>query len=375
MAVVANTDWFIANFMTAFLGAHMRGGIEVIAASPAGDYVDRLKRAGMRWAEVPMSRGRGSLRSNLATLRSLRRLARQENPDLIHFVTAKSVIMGNLAMIAKDSPPTINVLPGLGHSFSSRGLLASVDRRVLHWGVGWAAARPRSITVFHQPADEETMLGRGSRTRGRTAVIPGWGIDLARFSPVSRPAGPPLVVMVSRMLWSKGVEDYVKAAEICRESLDARFVLVGDPDLGNPAPVPTEQLEAWHRTGWVEWWRHRDDIPDVLAQASVFVLPSRYGEGVPQALIEAAAMGIPIVASDLPGCRQVVDHGRNGLLITPGDVKGLAEGILGLLGSPAMLEEMGIAGVRVARERFSTVVIFDAYRRLYEAMGLQLGGG
>ena len=370
MLVVANTDWFIANFMMAFLGAHMRGGIEVIAASPAGDYVDRLKRAGMRWVEVPMSRGRGSLRSNLATLRSLRRLSRQENPDLIHFVTAKSVIMGNLAMIAKDSPPTINVLPGLGHAFSSRGLLASVDQRVLHWGVGWAAARPRSITVFHQPADEETMLGRGSRTRGRTAVIPGWGVDLARFSPVSRPAGPPLVVMVSRMLWSKGVEDYVKAAQICREDSGARFVLVGDPDLGNPAPVPTRQLEAWHQTGWVEWWSHRDDIPEVLAQASVFVLPSRYGEGVPQALIEAAAMGIPIVASDLPGCREVVEDGGNGLLVPPGDVERLAEAIGGLLRDPELRQKMGEKGRELVARRFAPEQIVARYADAYQELGL-----
>ena len=371
MLVVANTDWFIANFMSPFLRTHLQGGIEVTAATPAGDYVDLLERAGMRWVEIPMSRGRGSIGNNLATVASIRRLERESRPDLVHLVTAKAVVLGNFAGVGRAGPAVINVLPGLGHAFASRGLLASTDRRLLQWGVGWAAARPRSITVFHQPADEERMLGPSVRARGRTRVLPGWGVDLTRFSPVGRPPEPPMVVMVSRMLWSKGVEDYVKAAEICRESLDARFVLVGDPDLGNPAPVPTEQLEAWNRTGWVEWWRHRDDIPNVLAQASVFVLPSRYGEGVPQALIEAAAMGIPIVASDLPGCREVVDHGRNGLLITPGDVKGLAEAIGGLLRDPELRQKMGEKGRELAHKHFAMDRIVGQYADVYRELGLE----
>jgi glycosyltransferase involved in cell wall biosynthesis len=173
------------------------------------------------------------------------------------------------------------------------------------------------------------------------------------------------------MLWSKGVEDYVKAAQICRENSGARFVLVGDPDLGNPAPVPTEQLEAWNRTGWVEWWGHRDDIPEVLAQAAILVLPSRYGEGVPQALIEAAAMGIPIVASDLPGCREVVEHGVNGLLVPPGDIRRLVEAILGLLRDPDLRRRMGKQGRELARQQFAVDRIAEQYREVYRVLGLK----
>jgi glycosyltransferase involved in cell wall biosynthesis len=122
------------------------------------------------------------------------------------------------------------------------------------------------------------------------ALTPGCGEDPARVSPVEEWDVHPLVGMLGRMLWSKGVEECVEAARVCRTSIDARVLLVGDPDPGNPSPVPELQLEAWHRAGWVEGWRHRDDIPQVISRASVVVLPTRYAEGVPQALIEAAAM-------------------------------------------------------------------------------------
>lgn len=372
MLVVANTDWFIANFMSPFLTAHVRAGIEVIAASPSGVHGAELSRRGIRWEQIPMSRGRGSLRDNLATIASIRRRWREAEPDVTHFVTAKAVVLGNLALIAERSPRLINVLPGLGHAFSSRGLSSAVDRRMLHWGVGRAAARPGSMTVFHQQADEARMLGRSPADRGRTRIISGWGIDLARFSPVSVRQGPPLVVMVSRMLWAKGVEDFVKAAQICRDSYSgARFVLVGDPDLGNPGPVPTQQLEVWNRIGWVEWWRHRDDIPQVLAQASILVLPSRYGEGVPQALIEAAAMAIPIVASDLPGCREVVEDGRNGILVRPGDIQALAQAVLRLARDPELRRRMGRQGREIAQQRFGVDRIVAEYVDVYKGLALE----
>lgn len=378
MLVVANTDWFLANFMAPFLASHVRAGIEIVAASPAGKYVDKLERAGIRWAEIPMSRGRGSIGSNLATMASIRRLERETRPDLVHLVTAKSVIFGNLALSGRDGPGVINVLPGLGHAFSASGVPAWIDRHALLWGIRWAASRRRALTVFHQAADRERILGRGGATRRRCRIIPGWGVDLARFSRASRAQEPPLVVMVSRMLWSKGVGDYVQAAQICREATDARFVLVGDSDPGNPFPIPTGQLEDWHKTGWIEWWRHRDDIPEVLAQASVFVLPTRYGEGVPQALIEAAAIGIPIVASDLPGCREVVEQGVNGWLVPPGDSGRLAEAILGLLRDPELRRRMGAEGKELARQRFAGERIEAQYGDVYRELGLDwraAGGG
>ena len=373
MAVVANTDWFLFNFLSEFLTVHLRHGVAARVISPRGPYVEQLIRLGVSWAEVPMERGRGSLWNSVASIRSLARTLRQFHPDVVHLITAKPVILGNWAVDGDVS--AVNVLPGLGRSFASSGLTSSLDRLAIRWGVRRALDRPRSRAVFHQASDRERILGSSSRLAARTSLIPGWGVNLDRFAGPRLPQHPPLVVMISRMLWTKGVGNFVKAAGQCQRSIDARFVLVGDPDPGNPDAVPVSTLQEWESGGLVERWGHRADVPAILARASICVLPSKYGEGVPQSLVEAAAAGVPIIASDIPGCREVVDHGRNGLLITPGDVKGLTEAMLALLRSPAELDEMGKAGPAVARERFSTVVIFDAYRRLYEAMGLQLGGG
>ncbi len=370
MLVVANTDWFLANFMSAFLSRHTQAGVEVVAASPGGPYIHDIRRAGLGWVEIPMSRGRGSARGNLASISAIRRLLREVQPDLAHFVTAKAVVLGDLAMPADDRRRAINVLPGLGHAFVTRGLTGAIDRSVMRWGVRRAAVRPQSLMVFHQEADRQMMLGASGQLRRASRIIPGWGVDLTRFTLVGRGQHPPLVVMVSRMLWSKGVAEFVEAARLCRESTDARFILVGDPDPGNPGPVPPPQLQAWQRSGAVEWWGHRDDIPEILSQASLVVLPSMYGEGVPQSLIEASAARLPVVASDVPGCREIVKDGVNGLLVQPGAIVELAGAIRSLLADPTLRAEMGRRGREIAQERFSIPGILAQYVSAYRELGL-----
>ncbi len=370
MLVVANTDWFIAHFMSSFLTAHARVGIRVITASPPGPYTRALQQAGFEWIELPMSRGRGSVRSNLGTVTAIAGLRRRTAPDLVHLITGKAVVLGNLAGDARDESYVINVLPGLGHAFSRGGPGARLDRSVLRWGVRRAASRPRSLTVFQQQSDQRVILGRGGRALRASRLIPGWGVDLTRFSNSGRPTDPPLVMMVSRMLWSKGVGDFVEAARLCRETTNVRFALVGDPDPGNPAPVPVGQLESWQQENVVEWWGRREDIPEVLGQAAIVALPSRYGEGVPQSLIEAAATGVPIVASDLPGCREVVEDRRNGILVGPGDVQELAQAVLRLVREPELRRQMGARGREIARERFATDRIVARYADVYREMGL-----
>lgn len=370
LLVVANTDWFVAQFMSAFLAEHVRAGLEVTAATPAGPHLERLRRSGLAWQPLPISRGRGSPVSNLATAWGLRRLARRLQPDLIHLVTAKPVLLGALVLPRGDGPAVVNVLPGLGRPFSSGGALAALERRLVRWGAHRALARPRALLITHQPADRQAILGGSPALLPRSRVIPGWGIDVEGFRRARAEARPPLVVMVSRMLWSKGVDDFVQIAGRCRAAGEARFALVGAPDPGHPDRVPERQLEAWRAAGAVEWWGARDDIPEILAQASLLVLPSRYGEGVPQVLIEAAAAGLPVVATDLPGCRAAVEDGQNGRLAPPGDVAGLAQAVRSLLDDEVLRRRMGERGVQLARERFAVTAILARYREAYAALGL-----
>lgn len=368
---MANTDWFLANFLSPFLRRHLQRGVAITAISPPGPFVRDIRHLGVGWAEWPLTRGRGAPASWLDAIRSLRRTIDQVNPDLVHLITAMPILLGRLAL--RRDQKRICVLPGLGRAFVSSSAVSAADRAVIRWGARWAAGSPGSRLVFHQDSDRRRILGRSRAAPDGTALIPGWGVELERFSGLGSPESPPLVVMVSRMLRTKGVGEFIRAAGECRTKSAARFALIGGPDPGNPDSLEDEELTQWTTAEGVEWWGHRKDIAEILARASICVLPSKYGEGVPQSLIEAAAAGCPIVATDIPGCREVVEHGRNGILIRPGDVGELRAAILDLLSSPETRLSMGREGRRIAEERFSATSIFEAYLGLYAGLGVSLG--
>jgi glycosyltransferase involved in cell wall biosynthesis len=170
------------------------------------------------------------------------------------------------------------------------------------------------------------------------------------------------------MLWDKGVGEFVEAARKLRaEGVKARFVLVGVPDPGNPTAVPPKILKNWEAEGVVEWWGHRDDMPEVFAQANLVCLPS-YREGLPKVLIEAAACGRAIVATDVPGCREVVRHGINGLLVSARDSSSLAYALQILIENPASRKSMGMEGRILAMAEYSVEQVIEQTFKLYAAL-------
>ena len=184
-------------------------------------------------------------------------------------------------------------------------------------------------------------------------MIRGVGVNLREFSPRPESGGLPIVLLPSRMLWEKGIGDFVKAAEKLRaQGISARFVLVGSPDPANPTSIPETQLSAWRESGVVEWWRQRDDMSSVYAQSQVVCLPS-YREGIPRVLIEAAASGRAIVTTDSPGCREVVRQGENGLLVPPRSPQALADALAVLLADAGLRAQMGARGREIAAREFS----------------------
>ncbi len=170
------------------------------------------------------------------------------------------------------------------------------------------------------------------------------GVDISKFIPLPEDSGEPVIILASRMLWDKGVGEFFEAARLLRqEGILARFALVGGPDDDNPATISKAQLLHWQDTGIVEWWGHREDMPKVLASACVVVLPS-YREGIPKVLLEAASCARPIVATDVPGCREIVRHMYNGLLVPANDPRALAYAIATLIRDPLLCKRMGARG-------------------------------
>lgn len=291
---------------------------------------------------------------------------RELRPDLVHHSTPKPVLYGTLAARVLKGTAIVNTISGLGYVFSSTDLRARLARPLLRTMYGVALRHPISRTIF-QNAEDLNDFVRLRLVRSDDAVlVRGSGVDCDRFRPSAEPAGQPVVLLASRMLWDKGLEEFVAVARELKPK--ARFVLVGAPDPGNPNSVPMDRLEAWAAEGAVEWWRHRDDMPEVFAQSTIVVLPTVYAEGLPKVLLEAAAAGRPIIASDIRGCREIVRPGVNGVLVGAGSITELAAAITAMLLAPDVRERYGRAGREIAEREFGEDLIveqtLDVYRQL-----------
>ncbi len=359
---VINADWFFLSHRQVLADAAYREGYEVFVAAPDTGRADEIRRRGFNFIELPPS-AKGLSRilvKELKLLLTLFRLYRRLRPDIIHHSTPKVVLIGTLAARLVSSTRVINLISGLGYIFS-RNMHARLLRPLVAPLFRLALYHPDCCTVFQNPENRELFIERKLVKRQHTELIRGSGVNCKIFAPRQENTATPTVTLISRLLWDKGVGEFVESArELKKRFPDARFVLVGKPDRGNPSAIPEAQLQEWVDEGCVEWWGHRSDIPYVLAASSVVVLPS-YHEGLPKSLIEAAAAGRPIVATDIPGCREIVKHEVNGLLVPVQDSTALAEAIARLLDSPELRREYGEAGRWICLREFDEKIVADRF--------------
>ena len=368
---VGDDEFFCSHRMPVARAAR-DAGFAVAVACPVAAHGDTIRAEGMRVLPVPMKRGRISPLADLRTLAALWRLYRAERPDIVHHVAMKPVLYGAVAARLAGAPVAVGALTGLGYVFSSRDLRARLLRPLLSRGLRWALNGRRSTCLTQNPDDAAFVAGLGVDPQ-RIAVIPGSGVDTARFAPSPEPAGPVRATLVGRMLWDKGIGEFVEAARAARAHRpELRFTLIGAPDEGNPAAVPLARLQAWQAEGVVEWQGRRDDIPAVWREAHIAVLPS-YREGLPKTLLEAASCARPIVAADVPGSREIAREGESALLVPPRDPAALAASILRLADDPALRARLGAGGRRLVEREFSeeriTAATLALWRRLLESDG------
>ena len=363
----ANTDWYLYNFRIELADALRQAGNEVLLLSPDGDYRARLEAKGFRWRNFPVSR-RGI--NPLAELRDIFRLIqiyRQEKPDVVHHFTIKCVLYGTTAARLIGIKRIINSIEGLGYIFiDNQGLKV----RFLRWlASNWyRLVLNHTKVIFLNNDDQSFFLQEGLVRRDEAILVPGSGVDIDLFSPLSEEKkGVPLVVLASRMLYDKGVAEFVEAArQIKLKGIPARFALAGNIDLGNPAAIPIDQLEVWNVEGVIEWLGWQDNMVDVYRQASIVCLPSYYREGLPKMLIEAGSCGLPLVATDMPGCRDVVHEGENGFLVPPRDIKSLANALEKLLLDEPLRKEMGKRSREMVKQQFSIQTVVKNTLVLYK---------
>jgi glycosyltransferase involved in cell wall biosynthesis len=279
-------------------------------------------------------------------------------------VALKPVLYGALAAWLAGVPRVVNAVAGLGWLFTSGGIAARLARPVVRSVLARLLAAPGSHTIVQNP-DDQALLVQSGVPEDHLHLIRGAGVDTAAFSPAEDPPAPVTVMLVARMLWAKGVGEFVAAAtKLNNEDLPARFVLVGDPDPDNPASVSEANLRAWHGRGGLEWWGRREDMAAVLQQAHIACLPSFYGEGLPKSLLEAAASGLPIVTTDTPGCREVVTDGDNGFLVPVKDIDALAAALKKLIMDANLRRQMG------ERSRARSLAEFSQARVIAEILAI-----
>ena len=363
---VVAEDWYFWSHRRPIAAAALQNGYDVFVATRVGDCGEKIIEAGFRLIPLRLNRSSYSLFHELRTISELRRIYRREKPDIVHHIALKPILYGSMAALGNRRTQVINAFAGLGYLVSSPSFKARALKQMLWKAFRFLLNRPNSFLLLQNPEDRDLLVAEVGVRPEKTAIIRGSGVDVNDFQATAEAAGVPIVLLSSRMLWIKGISDFVEAAKLLSaKGVHARFVLAGDTDPGSPGAIPREKLQEWRNAGPVEWWGHQQSMPRTLQQATLVCLPSHGGEGVPKALIEAAASERAIVTTDVPGCRDIVRHGTNGLLVPPRNPAALADAIAQLLKDAPLRAQMGRRGREIAVNEFSEEKVIQQTLALY----------
>jgi glycosyltransferase involved in cell wall biosynthesis len=366
--LVANTDWYLFNFRLSLARYLRNQGWEVSFVSPAGRFVEKIEQQGFRWISWNLGRKTVAPWRELPSLLELGRIYRHEKADIIHHHTIKPVIYGSLAARLAGKPALVNSITGRGYVFIGDDERAALLRWMVKPLYKLALSLPNCALVFENENDRRYFIQQGLVPAQQTWLIEGVGVDEDIFSPLPEPVSEPVVLMAARLLWDKGVGVLVEAARLLHQRVQVRVVLVGSPDPGNPKSVDEVILRGWHEEGVIENWGWQDDMQQVYSRCHIVTLPTMYGEGVPTTLLEAAACARPLVATDIPGCRAIVEDGKNGFLVQPNDPQGLADAIERLVIDPQLRVKMGLAGRQLVVEKYTQLKINLATFSVYQTL-------
>ena len=368
---VVTEDWYFLSHRLPMARPARDAGFEGHVATRVVDGAAAIRAEGFVLHPVPFVRGRIAPFGTVATIRALRDIHRNIAPDIVHRVALQATILGSIAS-AGLAMSTVNALTGLGYTFTSGNATAMLLRPILSALLRLLLNRPRRLVLVQNPDDRESMLSLGI-SPGRIATIPGSGVDVDMLQPHPEPPGAPTIAFVGRILVDKGILRLIEAYRLLRErGSKVELLIAGTPDPANPASVSAQEVAGWSREPGMTRLGHVDDISALWARAHIAVLPSRR-EGLPKSLLEAAACGRPMIATDVPGCREFVIPGETGLLVPYDDPPSLARAIETLVTSPALRSSYGRAARRLTVARFSAEAIgrqtVDLYRNLVKRGG------
>ncbi len=365
---VVNVDWFFMSHRLPIALEAQHQGFEVHIASGITNQREAMERYGLTVHPISIDRSGANIFSTLRTFLQIAAVFRKVRPDLVHLVTIKPVLLGGIAARLAGIRGVVAAVPGLGYVFLDRGWMSRMRRKLVAGLYRLALGHRNLKVIFQNPDDRNSLMRLTGLPASKVELIRGSGVDLQMFSRTPLPEGMPVVLMAGRLIADKGVGEFVEAARLLRKGGHAaRCCIVGAPDPANPSSLSEAELSAWEVEGIIERWGHRNDMENVLNSAYVVVLPS-YREGLPKVLLEAAAVGRPVVTTDVPGCRDAIEPDVTGILIPARDAQKLAVAISSLIDDPSRSMTMGLAGRALAEREFDIKQVIARHIRIYQQL-------
>ncbi|AWK87982.1 glycosyltransferase family 1 protein [Azospirillum thermophilum] len=363
-------DWYFWSHRLPMARAARDAGFEVAVATRVDRHGALIEGEGFRLLPLPWHRRSLNPLEALSSIARLVALYRREAPDLVHHVAVKPVLFGGLAAWLAGVPAVVNALAGLGTMFiGTGGLKARLAGLVARPALGAVLRRRNSLTLLQNEDDRRTLAGQGLIDQGRTWIIRGSGIETDHYAVLPEPPAPPVAIgCAARLLANKGIDRLVEAVALLRaKGLDVRLIVAGRPDPANPTSFPQDTLDGWAARPEVELAGHLSDVRELWRRCHVAALPTLGGEGLPKSLLEAAASGRAIVATDVPGCREVARNGENAILVPPGDVAALAAALETLVRDPELRRRYGTASRRIVESDMASDKVGARTVALYRA--------
>ncbi|MCW9035024.1 MAG: glycosyltransferase family 4 protein [Rhodospirillales bacterium] len=366
-------DWYFWSHRLPMARKAKALGFDVVVATRINQHQKKIEGEGFRVVPLSLDRKSKNPFKEIAAILDIAKIYRWEKPDLIHHVALKPVLYGSVAARLAGIKKVINAFAGMGFVFIAKGGVAQALRPFLVMAFRLLLNHSSSHVVLQNHDDQELFQQLGIGKPERTYLIKGSGVSMTDFPVAGEPTGTPIATFVGRMLWDKGVGELVEAARLLKEKgITITVQLVGTPDPANPKSIPQEILEGWKNEGVIEWLGHREDIADLWEASHIAVLPS-YREGLPKSLLEAASCGRPMVATDVPGCRELVNEGSNGLLIPSQDAERLAEALEKLATDPTLRKKYGKQARLDVEASYSEEAVSEAIGLLYQQLSTANG--
>ena len=365
LVYVVSEDWAFITHRLSLAKFAIEKGYEVVAATNINDHGKNLSDIGIDVININFSRSFNKPFLDLISLYKLIRVLQQFKPDIVHNVGVKISLLSSLAGLFSKPKVIINAYTGLGYVFSSNSKLAKIIRFLLIPLLRFLNSRNNTWTVFQNEDDKLLFINNKIVETTRTNIIKGSGVSTDEFSYMKEPEEPIIVMLASRLLWDKGVGEFVEtASELKSKYPEVKFVLVGDIDQQNPMSLKADTLNGWVKEGIIEWWGHKQNMSKIIGLSHIITLPS-YREGMPKVLLEAASIGRPIVTTNVPGCRDIVRDNINGFLVDAKESSGLTEAIDRLILNKELRLRMGLAGREIILNELSSKKINEQFIKLY----------